>query len=88
MKLAEYDFVVEHRPNTQMRHADALSRCVNMVEKTMVLSNEDICEEQQNDEVCQRYKLRNEFWTDDVGILFRRENKNSSRLLLQKLWSQ
>jgi hypothetical protein len=33
LKLSEYDFVVEHRPNHKMRHADALSRCVNSIEK-------------------------------------------------------
>jgi hypothetical protein len=31
VKLSEYDFVVEHRPGTKMRHADALSRSVNQV---------------------------------------------------------
>jgi hypothetical protein len=31
VKLAEYYFVVEHRSNSRMRHADALSRCIQLV---------------------------------------------------------
>jgi hypothetical protein len=27
MKLSEYDFILEHGPNSKMRHADAFSRC-------------------------------------------------------------
>jgi len=46
VKLSEYDFVVEHRPGTRMRHADALSRSVNQVEKDLVLSREIIRDEQ------------------------------------------
>jgi hypothetical protein len=33
MKLSEYDYVVEHRPGTKMRHADALSRSINKIEQ-------------------------------------------------------
>jgi hypothetical protein len=37
IKLSEYDFGVVHRPNHKMRHADALSRCVNRIDKTLIL---------------------------------------------------
>jgi len=47
IKLAEYDFVVEHRPGTQMRHADALSRNVNVIKEEMVLSKENIRDKQE-----------------------------------------
>jgi len=52
VKLSEYDYTVEHRPSTQMRHADALSRSVNAVEKDLVLSREVIKDEQEKDELC------------------------------------
>ena len=42
MMLSEYDFIVEHRPNTRMRHADALSRCVNAVDRDLALTKEII----------------------------------------------
>ena len=82
VKLAEYDFVVEHHPNTQMRHADALSRCVHAVEETMVLSREDVYEQQQSDELCQRYGNDENFWTDEEGILYRKVNTESSRIVI------
>ena len=50
----------------------------------MVLSKEDIYEQQQKDALCQQYKHRDKFWTDDVGILFRRETKNSSQIVIPK----
>jgi hypothetical protein len=46
VKLSEYDYTVKHRPGTQMRHADALSRSVNAVENDLVLSREVIRDEQ------------------------------------------
>ena len=42
VKMSEYNYTVELRPGTQMRHADALSRSVNAVEKDLVLSREVI----------------------------------------------
>ena len=42
MKLSEYDYVVEHRPGTKMRHADALSRNINTIEQDLDLSREVI----------------------------------------------
>ena len=47
MNLSEYDFVVEHRPGTQMRHADALSRSVNVIKEELVLSKENIRDKQE-----------------------------------------
>ena len=48
--------MVEHRPGTKMRHADALSRNVSSIEKDVVLSREIIKEKQEKDEDCMRYK--------------------------------
>jgi hypothetical protein len=44
VKLSEYDYVVEHRPGTKMRHADALSRSVHWIEKDVNLSRDVIKE--------------------------------------------
>ena len=82
MKLSEYDYVVEHRPGTQMRHADALSRNVQCVETKAVLSKELIKEEQDKDELCARYKQYENFWIDNDGILYRQEAKTLPRIVI------
>jgi len=52
IKLSEYDFTVEHRLGTKMRHADALSRSVNTIDKNETLSKEVIRYAQEIDELC------------------------------------
>jgi len=47
VKLSEYDCTVEHRPGTKMRHADALSRNVNRVEKNFNLPRDVICKKEK-----------------------------------------
>jgi hypothetical protein len=49
IELPEYDFTVEHRPGTRMRHADALSRNVNVIMEGLVLSKDVIRDEQERD---------------------------------------
>jgi hypothetical protein len=71
IKLSEYDFAVEHRPNTRMRYADALSRCVNAVGKTLALTKEIIREEQVKDVLCEQYKQYGNFWLDEDNVLYR-----------------
>jgi len=56
MKLSEYEYTVEHRPGTKMRHADALSRHVNLIGKDLILSREVIHGELEKDELCNEYK--------------------------------
>jgi hypothetical protein len=75
MKLSEYDYIVEHRPGTRMRHADVLSRNVNLIGKDLILSKEIIQEEQAKDELCKRYKQYEDFWTDRDGVLYRQGSK-------------
>ena len=49
-----------------MRHADALSRSVNTIDKNEPLSKEVIRCAQEIDELCQKYKGYENFWTDGV----------------------
>jgi transposase InsO family protein len=81
VKLSEYDFVVEHRPGTKMRHADALSRSVNQVERDLVLSREIIKDEQQKDEACREYRHCENFWNDEEGVLYYQTNKGPPRIV-------
>ena len=82
VKLSEYDYVVEHRPGTKMRHADALSRNVSSIENDMVLSREIIKEEQEKDEDCIRYKGDECFWIDEDGVLYRQEPKRQPSVVI------
>jgi hypothetical protein len=82
MKLSEYDFVVEHRPGTRMQHADALSRNLDMIGKDLVLSREVIREEQQGDNLCKDYTQREDFWTDEDGVLYHQKSKEPPRLVI------
>jgi hypothetical protein len=56
VKLSEYYFIVEHRPNIGMRHAEALSRCVSEINKELALTRDIIEEEQIKDMLCERYR--------------------------------
>ena len=82
IKLSEYDYVVEHRPGTKMRHADALSRGVHAVQQEMVLSKEVIRREQEADELCNRYRKYENFWTDNDEILYRQGPKEHPRIVI------
>ena len=82
VKLSEYDFVVEHRPGAKMRHADALSRNINQVEKGLVLSREVIRDEQEKDSVCMQCKHYETFWTDDEGMLYHQMSKKPPRIVI------
>jgi len=70
IKLSEYDFTVEHRPGTKMRHADALSKNVNVITEKLVLSKEVIRDEQERDELCAKYNQYENFWTNEDGLLY------------------
>ena len=82
IKLSEYNYTVEHRPGTKMRHADALFRSVNMVEKKLDLSKEVIRCEQEIDELCIKYKGYENFWTDEDGILYYQGPNEQPRLVI------
>jgi hypothetical protein len=56
VKLSEYDFIVEPRPNSKKRHADALSRYMQMVTRDYSLTREKIKEAQEKGSLCERYK--------------------------------
>ena len=69
VKLSEYDYVVEHRPGTKMRHADAFSRSIRRVEKDVNLTREIIREEQDKDSLCLKYRHHENFWAEDGGAI-------------------
>ena len=82
MKLPEYDFVVEHRPNTRMRHADALSRCINVVGQNLTLARDTIKVEQEQDALCQQYRQQEAFWVDEDGLLYWHDTARQLRVVI------
>jgi transposase InsO family protein len=84
IKLADYDFVVEPRANSRMRHANALSRCVNTVTGEYVLTREVMKAEQDQDPMCQIYKAREEFWVDETELLYHKEEGNHLCVVVPK----
>ena len=49
LRLSEFDFTVEHRPGTQIRQADALSRVVQLIAHERDLSRQEVLKEQAVD---------------------------------------
>jgi hypothetical protein len=84
MKVSEYDFTVEHRSNSKMRHADALSRCVHLVAGECALTRDKIREAQSKDPSCAVYKTRENFWVDDEQLLYYENKKGCPLVVIPK----
>jgi hypothetical protein len=74
LKLSELDFIVEHRPGSQIGHLDALSRHVGAVMLEGNLNKETIQREQEKDDFYVKQNpgalSRNrEFFRDDEGVI-------------------
>jgi hypothetical protein len=81
VKLAEYNFVVEHCSNSRMRHADALSQCIQLVTEDCSLTRDIIREGQGVDPLCETYKMCEKFWLDDGQLLYY-EDKGGDLLIV------
>jgi hypothetical protein len=56
LRLAEFDFAVEHRAGTRIKHVDALSRHVQAVAADEPLTKERVQTEQKRDTFCKSRK--------------------------------
>jgi hypothetical protein len=75
--MSEFDFTVEHRPGTQIRHADALSSAVQAVTNGYELSVEVVKTAQEADKLCQSLKpgaasSKSGYFIDEEALFFRR----------------
>jgi len=52
LRLSDFDFIVEHRPGTKIKHVDALSRHVAATMQDGLPSKEEILAEQRKDTFC------------------------------------
>jgi hypothetical protein len=53
-----------------MRHADALSRCIQLVTGDCSLTRDMIKEAQGVDPLCETYKMCEKFWLDEDQVLY------------------
>ena len=49
-----------------MSHADALSRCINVVDVNLTLARDTIKVEQEQDALCQQYRQQDAFLVDET----------------------
>ena len=85
--LSEFDFVVEYRPGTQIRHADALSRAVQAVTQDLEIYRDEVKEAQAEDKFCQSLKPgpasgKTEYFKDEGGLIFRRKKNGENQLVV------
>ena len=89
LRLSEFDFIIEHKPGTRIRHADALSRHVGVVLEDGLPSKEKILAEQSKDNFCnaQKAKIRSsksEYFFDDDGVMYKRSREHQHQLVVPK----
>jgi hypothetical protein len=91
LRLAEFDFEVEHRPSAKIRHVDALSRHVQTVMTDHTLSKDAVRDEQSKDKLCSRLQVgkgkgRSEYFYDEERVIYkRRRNKEPQLVVPQSL---
>ena len=69
LRLSEFDFEIVHVPGTKIKHVDALTRHVGLVEDTQLMSKELMLRQQKKDLFCKQ-QIQNRlstngeyFWT-------------------------
>ena len=89
LRLAEFEFEVQHRAGTKIKHVDALSRHVQSVTVNQSLSKDRIREEQKTDRFCNklevgRHKAQSEYFYDEEGVIYKRRENAEHQLLVPK----
>ena len=87
LRLSEFDFEIEHVPGTKIKHVDALSRHVGLVEDTKLMSKELMLREQKKDLFCKqqiqnRLTTNGEYFLDMDGVLYRRMKGKQPKLVV------
>jgi len=63
LRFSEFDFEIEHAPGSKIKHMDALSRHVGLVEETQLMSKELMIREQRKDSFCKE-QIQNRLTTN------------------------
>jgi hypothetical protein len=86
-RLSRFDFVVDYRPGTRIKYADALSRAVQAVTQDLEISRDVVKEAQEEDKFCQSLKPGpesggTEYFKDEEGLIFRRRKNGENQLVV------
>jgi hypothetical protein len=65
-----------------MRHAVALSRCINVVTGKYLLTREVMKDKQDSDLLCRTYNTCENFWLDKDQLLYSTESDNYSSVVV------
>ena len=89
LRLAEFEFEVQHRAGTKIKHVDALSRHVQSVTVDKSLSRDRAREEQKTDRFFNtlevgRPKGKSEYFYDEEGVINRRRKNAEHQLVVPK----
>ena len=87
LRLTEFDFTVEHRPGTQIRHVDSLSRAVQSVTSSLDLTRDEVKGAQESDKFCQSLEVgtakgRSEYFLDEGELIYRRRKNGEHQLVI------
>jgi hypothetical protein len=87
LRLAEFDFWVDHCPVIKILHADDLSRSFQTVTTENVLSKEVICRQQMNNPFCKSLKVKTagacvEYFYDQNGVIYKRQTQGEPLLIM------
>ena len=86
LRLGEYQFEVQYRPASKIRHVDALSRHVQAVSTVQQLSRDVLREEQRKDKFFSTLKVgkpggRLEYFHED-GIIYKKRKNGEPQLVV------
>jgi hypothetical protein len=89
LRLAEFDFSVEHCPGSKIRHVDTLSINVNIVTTAQTIPKDEIQCEQLKDPFCKSLKVkpasaRTEYFYDHDGVIYKRQRQGEPLLVVPK----
>jgi aminoglycoside phosphotransferase family enzyme len=87
LRLTEFDFEVQHRPGTKIKHVDALSRHVQTVTTKQTLSKNFVRVEQETDKFCNTIEVgelkgKSEYFYDKEGVIYRRRKNGEHQLVV------
>ena len=87
LRLSEAQFDIEHEPCSKIKHIDALSRHVGLVEEPKLMSKELMIREQKGDPFCKEQTqnsqtVNSEYFLDLDGALYRRAKGKQPQLVV------
>jgi hypothetical protein len=87
LRFFEFNFDIEHVPGSKIKHVDALSRHVGLVEESQLMSKERMIREQKRDAFC-RQQVQNcltangDYFLDMDGALYKRVEGKQPKLVV------